>query len=141
MKQKLFSILVVLLVISCTETENKKTQNDKITFEDVVDLSKVKKVTMYNNSGLFVLTDVQMEKLKNELSTMVYEPNIGVKVGAIGFDLHIDGKKHHVLTRTNGNYIEVNSDLITKNRHLLANESQYCFKTNGVNIDNYKKEK
>ncbi|MEM6686138.1 MAG: hypothetical protein AAF617_10170 [Bacteroidota bacterium] len=136
MKSKLLFLFILLFLTSCT----KNSKDSPITFGDVVDLSNLEKVTMRNNSGTFILTTSQLEKLKKELSTMVYEPNIGVKVGSIGFDLYMNGNVHRVLTRTKGNYIEVDRDLITKNSTILVSKAPYYFQTNGVNFDNYKKE-
>ena len=98
------------------------------------------KVEMSNNSGTFNLTNKQIEKIKTELSEMVYDPDISVKVGAINIELSIDGKTHNISSATHGDYIEVHSDIVTKNKNSIGTSDWLYFKTNKVNFDNYKNE-
>lgn len=140
MKPKLI-LLFLILFVSCTEVKkDKESDNNIITFGDVVDLSKLEKVTIYNNSGKFELTTSQMEKLKGELSPMEYDMNTSVKLGAIYIELTIDGKKCGVTSGTHADYIEVHKNSLTYEIGLPAERDLFYFKTNGVNFDNYKPE-
>ncbi|MEM6721921.1 MAG: hypothetical protein AAF611_21515 [Bacteroidota bacterium] len=140
MKLKLFLLVYIMFLVSCAQTEHKNIKNTSITFGDVVDLSKLEKVTMHNNSGTFVLNTKQMEKLKGELSKMEYEKDLTVKLGSIYIELIIDGKKCGISSRTHANYIEVHKNSLTETKDLSADRDWFYFKTNGVNFDNYKKQ-
>ena len=126
------------MLLSCT---NKKETNKGImTFSDFVDVENIEKVKMTNNSGTFHLNDQQVEQIKNDLSQMAYDPNMSVKVGAIGIALTIDSKTHLILSATHGDYIEVHKSIITKNKGSIGTSDWLYFKTNKVNFDNYKNE-
>ena len=133
-KLKLLIICLVLISFSCT---NKK---DELTFGDFVEMEKLDRVEMSNNSGTFNLSDKQIQNIKNDLSQMVYDPYISVKVGAINIELLIDGKTYHISSATHGDYIEVHRDIVMKNNSLIGTSEWLYFKTNEVNFDNYKKE-
>ncbi|MGM0479350.1 MAG: hypothetical protein ACQERC_09005 [Bacteroidota bacterium] len=103
-------------------------------------MEKLDRVEMSNNSGTFNLSDKQIENIKNDLSQMVYDPNISVKVGAINIELLIDGKTYHISSATHGDYIEVHRDIVMKNKSSIETSDWLYFKTNEVNFDNYKNE-
>jgi len=134
-------LLFLILFVSCKEIKkDKESDNNTITFGDVVDLSKLEKVTMYNNSGKFELTAAQRGKLKKELAKMEYEKSIAVKLGSIYIELIIDGKKCGITSGTHKKHIEVHKSSLTNSKGLPAERDWFYFKTNGVNFDNYKKE-
>src|SRR5690554_7567206 len=93
-KLKLLIICLVLISFSCT---NKK---DELTFGDFVEMEKLDRVEMSNNSGTFNLSDKQIQNIKNDLSQMVYDPYISVKVGAI----NIEDRKS---TRLNSSHVRI----------------------------------
>src|SRR5690554_2241832 len=133
-KLKLLIICLVLISFSCT---NKK---DELTFGEFVEMEKLDRVEMSNNSGTFKLSAKQIQDIKNDLSQMVYDPYITVKVGAINIELLIDGKTYHISSATHGDYIEVHRDIVMKNNSLIRTSERLYFKTNEVNFDNHKKE-
>ena len=133
-KLKLLIICLVLISFSCTNKKN------ELTFEDFVEMEKLDRVEMSNNSGTFDLSDKQIENIKDDLSQMVYDPHISVKVGAINIELLIDGKTYHISSATHGDYIEVHRDIVMKNNSSIGTSEWLYFKTNEVNFDNYKKE-
>ncbi len=130
----------MLISFSCTNKNENNETNGKLTFGNLVDMEKLDKVEMSNNSGTFNLTNKQIEKIKTELSEMVYDPDIAVKVGAINIKLSIDGKTHNILSATHGAYIEVHSSIVSKNKNSIGTSDWLYFKTNEVNFDNYKNE-
>ena len=135
LKTLIFCSLIILL--SCTnKAENNETKNE-LTFGDFVNMEKLDKVEMSNNSGTFNLNNNQIEKLKTELSNLVYDPNISVKVGAINIELTIDGKTFNVSSATHGDYLEVHKDNVTKNKNSIETSDWLYFKTGKVNFDNY----
>ena len=105
-------------------------------FSDFVEVEKIEKVIMSNNSGEFILSTEQLTKFKRQISSLIYEPDITVKLGAIHMTLIIDNKKYDITTATHGDFVEIDYDLVTKNKSEFSN---VFFKTNGINFDNYKK--
>jgi hypothetical protein len=133
-KLKLLIICTILILFSCTN------EKDELTFGDFVEMNKLDRVKMSNNSGTFNLSNEQIEKIKGDISQMVYDPNISVKVGAISIQLLLDGKTYHISSATHGDYIEVHRDIIMKNKSSIESSDWLYFKTNDVNFDNYKNE-
>ena len=139
-KLKLITLCILLFSISCTNRSEIVETKDELTFGDLVDLEKLEKVKMTNNSGAFHLSKDQMLDLQKEISEMVYDPNVSVKVGAINIELTINGEIHTISTATQGNYIEVHKDIVSKQKSLIGSSDWLYFKTGEVNFDNYKKE-
>lgn len=94
---------------------------------------------MSNNSGRFYLTPEQLISFKKDLYRLSYAPNFSAKVGAISMELTIKGEEYQLTSSTNGQYVEANSSIATKNQDQLTPKSWLYFETNGVNFDNYKK--
>lgn len=138
LKPLIFCLLLILF--SCINKNVNNETNSNLTFGNFVELEKLESVKMSNNSGTFKLTNKQIEQLKDELSEMVYESNFSAKVGAINIELLINGKVHNISTATHGNYIEVHSAIVTKNKCSLGTSDWLYFKTGKVNFDNYKNE-
>jgi hypothetical protein len=134
MKLKYILPFLTLFLISCAKTESNKT----ITLGDVLDLSKLEKATMHNNSGSFELNTIQLQQLQSELSQMTYESEFTVKLGAIYIELIIDGKKCGITSKTHADYIEVHKKDLSNTKGLPTDRDWLFFKTNGVNFDNYK---
>ena len=107
-----------------------------MTFADFVEVGKIEKVMMSNNSGKFILSPEQLTEFKKQISSMTYEPNITVKLGAIHMILIIDNKEYDMATATHGDFVEIDYGLVTKNKSEFKNA---FFKTNRINFDNYKK--
>ena len=139
-KLKLITLCILLFSISCTNRSEIVETKDELTFGDLVDLEKLEKVKMSNNYGAFHLSKDQMLDLQKEISEMVYDPNVSVKVGAINIELTINGEIHTISTATQGNYIEVHKDIVSKQKSLIGSSDWLYFKTGEVNFDNYKKE-
>ncbi len=109
-----------------------------MTFADFVEVEKIEKVIMSNNSRKFILSTEQLSEFKKQISSLTYEPNISAKLGTIHMTLIIDNKQYNISTATHGDFAEIDYDLITKNKSEFDN---VFFKTNGINFDNYKKTK
>lgn len=120
----LFAV-IVLLLSSCGPNSNVK--NEKL-LADFIDLNGIEKAEVHNNYGTFLLNKTQLNNLQLALKKLTYEPNQEIKVGAKGVSFIISKKEYHLVTRTNGEMAEITID----------NES-YVFKTNGLNLDNYKR--
>lgn len=127
------SFLFIILTITLFACKNEKA----LTFADFVEVDRIEKVIMSNNSGKFTLLDQQLVDFKKQISSLKYEPSISVKVGAIHMLVVIDGKKYDIATATNGDYVEIDKHLVTKNKEAFKNS---FFKTNGVNFDNFRNE-
>ena len=136
---RIIIISILLLSISCTHKES--SGESDLTFGDMVDLDKLEKVRMHNNSGTFDLTGNQVDKINLELASMTYKPDMAVKVGAIYIELTIDGEVYGVSTATHGDYMEAHSEIVSKNKSEIENAAWLYFRIGGVNFDNYKKEK
>ena len=129
MKSKLLSIFFIIQLFACKSEK-------EMTFADFVEVGKIEKVMMSNNSGKFILSPEQLTEFKKQISSMTYEPNITVKLGAIHMTLIIDNKEYDMATATHGDFVEIDYSLVTKNKSEFKN---VFFKTNGINFDNYKK--
>lgn len=135
MKQKLvYTLFFGLFLLACSE---KKAE----TFSDFVEIDDIERVRMSNNSGTFYLSEKQLISFKNDLKSLTYEPGIILKTGAIHIELTIHGKSHSLSSSTHGEYVEAYSSIASKNKEQFEANSPVYFKTNGVNFDNYKKEK
>ena len=97
-------------------------------FTDFLDIDAIEKAEIHNNYGTFLLNKIQLENLKTALKKMSYEPNQDIKVGAKGVSFTINKKEYHLSMRTNGEMAEI-----------FVNNESLVFKTNGLNLDNYKK--
>lgn len=137
-KLKSLVFFLMLISLSCVTKSEKGKTDDELTLGHFVDLADLDKVKMSNNSGTFNLSDKQLEQFEAELSQMTYDPDISVKVGAILIELVIDGKTYHMSSSTQGDYIEVHREIVTKNKSSVGSSDFLYFKTNGVNFDNYK---
>ncbi|HRD82309.1 MAG TPA: hypothetical protein PLL53_16230 [Saprospiraceae bacterium] len=104
---------------------------------DHINFDKLDKVIMINNSGSFPLDAEQLEQFRKDLEKMTYEPDLYIKAGGIGFSMLIDGKSYAISSTTHGQYLEVPSSLLFGDTSRIYNA--YCYRTNGVNLDNYKK--
>jgi hypothetical protein len=147
----IISLLTCSCCFSCTKNESSetdtalqlpkeestKTRVPRQILADHINFDKLEKVTMSNNSGSFQLNNRQLTQLKKDLAKMTYHPGSPVKTGAIGFSIVVEGKSYFISSSTHGQYVEVPS-------HLLFGDTSpihrtYYYKTNGVNLDNYKK--
>ncbi|WNJ17893.1 hypothetical protein [Pontibacter sp. G13] len=140
MMTKLIPLFIGLCLISfsCSNRTGNDKPREELNFGDLVAIDKIDHVEMSNHSGTFNLTNKQIEKIKAELSEMVYDPNISVKVGAKNIELTIDQKIYTLSSATNGGYIEVHKDIVTKNKHFIGPSDWLYFRTGEVNFDNYK---
>lgn len=129
MKSKLLSIFFIVQLFACKSEK-------EMTFADFVEVEKIEKVIISNNSGKFILSPEQLPEFKKQISSMTYEPNITAKLGAIHMTLIIENKKYDMATATHGDFVEIDYNLVTKNKLEFKN---IFFKTNGINFDNYKK--
>ncbi|MCR9174132.1 MAG: hypothetical protein NXI10_16655 [bacterium] len=133
------AIIFLLIISACASNVEQKTTEKSVTFGEVIDLENLEKVQLSNSSGTFYLSDKQVEKLKNELAKMKYNPNISAKVGAIQIELFIEGKAYVLSSATNGKYVEIHKSAVTKNKELIEAKDWLYFETGDLNFDNYKK--
>jgi hypothetical protein len=138
MKLKLLPLCFLLVFFSCANQTSDENIDGRITFADLVELENLNKVKMSNNAGTFDLNSVQIERIKTDLSGLIYDPNISVKVGAINIELLIDGKSYNISSATHEEYIEVHRDIVAKNQKSIGTSDWLYFKTEGVNFDDYK---
>lgn len=139
-KLQLLIFCLLLISFSCSNKNENKETNSSLTLGDLVELEKLSKVEISNNSGTFNLSNKQIKKIKDELSQMVYDPNVSVKVGAINIELLIGEKTHNISSSSHGDYIEVHRNIATMNESSLPTSDWLYFKTGEVNFDNYKNE-
>lgn len=127
---KIFALFLLLGVFAACE--NKTPEN----FGDFVDITKIEKVMMHNNSGDFMLDDKELEMFKRELENLT--PATGTyKTGGITMTLTVKKKEYVLSTNTNGEYLECPSRLISSHKDYFGNQEQVYFKMNGVNFDNF----
>ena len=127
-------LLISIALISCTEKK-------PLTLKDFIAIDNIEKITITNSSGTFKLTPSQLEKFKEEIAPMVYTPDLAVKVGAISITVTINGVDYLLSTVTDGTYLEVFYDIVTKNKDKIEEVTWLYFDTNGVNFDNYQEDK
>lgn len=138
-KHILFPLFFILILFSCVENGRNIQNESEIIFADLVEIEKIQSVKMSNSSGTFELNYDQIQQIKQELSTMIYEPNISAKVGAITIEVAIDGKVYSIYSSTQGAYIEIHRDMVTKNETHIGTSEWLYFKTKAVNFDNYRR--
>jgi len=125
MMKKLILILIVALFYGCSQSPT--FTKDKM-LADFLAVDAIQKAEIHNNYGTFLLNKTQLENLKTALKKLSYEPNQDIKVGAKGVSFTINKKEYHLSMRTNGEMAEI-----------FINDEGLIFKTNGLNLDNYKK--
>lgn len=123
--KKLILILAIALFYGCTQ--NQIFTEDKM-LTDFLDIDAIEKAEIHNNYGTFLLNKKQLENLKKALEKLHYEPNQDIKAGAKAVVITTDNKEYHLTTITNGKMAEI-----------TINDESLVFKTNGLNLDNYKK--
>lgn len=127
-----FIILILTIFLSCQ-------QDTPVYFSDFVEIEDIEQIEMSNNSGVFILTENQMKDLIERLSVSTFEKGISLKMGFIGFKLIIDGKEYYASGKTNGEYLEFDASIVTKNADYLDDSKWIYFKIKDLNLDNYKK--
>jgi hypothetical protein len=137
-KFRLLFLSYLLISIGCSINKESSKTNSELTFGDFVELNKLDKVKMSNNSGSFTLTSQQVEKIRSELSDMVYDPYTSLKGLSIKIELTINGNIYTLTSATHSDYIQVHKGIVTKNKNSLWESEWIFFKTKGVNFDNYK---
>lgn len=123
--KNLIMILIITLFYGCSQSQT-VTEDKMLT--DFLAIEAIEKAEIHNNYGTFLLSKKQMENLKIELKKLQYEPNQNIKAGAKGVSFTINKKEYHLSMRTNGEMAEI-----------FINDESLVFKTNGLNLDNYKK--
>lgn len=125
---KTTALLLLLLTVFACQSESPEN------FGDFVDITKIEKVEMRNNSGKFMLNDKQLELFKRELESLT--PVTGsYKTGGIGMTLTVKGKEYMIAGNTNGEYVECPIGLITDHKEYFGKQEAAYFRTNGVNFD------
>ena len=122
--------LILCCFVSCQEDQPQH-------FGDFVNISKIEKVVMSNNSGKFELLGPQLEMFKRELENLT--PATGsYKTGGLTIVLTIKRKEYVLSTNTHGEYLECPVEIISENKKHFKGEKVVYFKMNGVNFDNFK---
>ncbi len=119
MKPLLFILLIfITALVGCNDR--------KIFLNDFINIDDITKASVHNNYGDFDLSPSQISLIKRELKLLTTEEGVEVKVGMKGVTNTISEKDYHVEGQTHGKYVEITGI--------------GCFKTNGLNFDNYKPE-
>ena len=126
----LFLLVLVSILPACQEEKSSS-------LADLVDLDHIEKAEMFNNSGAFILNPDQLSQLKKDLSQFTYAPGMAAKTGAIRLVLTIGGEKYAITSSTHGDFAEINASMLYSSVS-EKNRSTVFFRTNGVNLDNYK---
>ena len=111
-----------------------------MTFVGFVEVKEIEKVIMDNNSGKFILSNKQLAQFKTQMSSLLYSDNSvnALKMGNIKITLVIENKEYYTATRIHGKYVEIDPNLVTKNKSSF-NYNRLIFKTNSLNFDNFQK--
>lgn len=123
--KNLIMILIITLFYGCSQSQT-VTEDKMLT--DFLAIEAIEKAEIHNNYGTFLLNKIQLENLNKALKKLSYEPNQNIKAGAKGVSFTINKKEYHLSMRTNGEMAEI-----------FINDESLVFKTNGLNLDNYKK--
>ena len=129
--------IVLLLFYGCQEGKDcdvsEKPQSIK--FEDLVDTKKIDSVRISNNSGTHIIKDKAQYELFSMLNSSVLVDG-SFKMGSIYLAFFIDGKAYGATGRDEGQYIEFNSSIITKNNCWVEQDWIY-FDINKLNLHNF----
>lgn len=125
----------VLLLFSCdAETE---INQGVVKFDELVELDHVSVIKVWNNTGKHKVTGKKREELLDIIGNMTLDKNGSYKLGGKSIELTIDGEVFTLLGRTNGNHIEANREIATKNKDRIQGLDVLYFDANGLNIDNF----
>lgn len=133
---KLASLFLVLLAFSCTQNKG-VSNNDTVKFEDFVNLENVSKVRVWNSKGEHEVTGDDRKELLGLLGNMTIDREGLYKLGGTAIELTIDGEKFTLVGRTHGAYIEVEKEIVTKNKESIEGIETLYFEVHDLNIDNY----
>ena len=106
-------------------------------FSDFLEVDKIQKVRMYNNSGTFDLSSKQLVQFKKDLGEMSFEPHLSEKLGSLSVHITIDNRDLILGSNSSSIHVEAHKSDFTKNTELLGDSPWVSFNTNGVNLNNY----
>jgi hypothetical protein len=133
---RLGHLFFIFLLFSCTQNKV-QSDNNIVKFEDLVELENVSSVSVWNNIGDHEVKGNNRKELLGLIGSMTLDKNGSYKLGGKSIELTIDGEKFTLLGRTNGNYIEVDRKIVTKNKESIEGIEVLYFKVSNLNIDNY----
>lgn len=136
---QLLLFLIFLTFIQCqNSTKNTTNINEKL-FSELIDVNKIKKVTIDNNYGKINLNNNQLRKIKSEFSNMKYYPGSPIKPGAIYISILFNNDTSiYGYSSTGSNYVFFDNDIPFKNESLKPSGDIYFEMPKGMNLDNYK---
>jgi hypothetical protein len=133
-------ILPILILFSCQnqniglQSEDKDSPKE-IYLSDLIEIDQIDSVLMNNNYGSHLIPISKLEEFKSKLGNTRLDEG-SYKVGAITFSIYIKGNQYHFSGRTHGNFIEIHSDFISKNKAWI-NQKWLYFNASDINLDNY----
>lgn len=133
---KFIYLFLISILLSCAQSESNFIMESN-RFEDFVNIDDISDVNVFNNTGKHELVGEKRTQLIQLLAKMTLQKNGAYKLGGKSIELTINGKKFTLLGRTNGDYIEVPKEIVTKNMDQIEGMSVLYFKAETLNIDNY----
>ncbi|MEX2484449.1 MAG: alpha/beta hydrolase [Brumimicrobium sp.] len=127
----IYLVLFVALILLGCKTEK------EMSFSDFVDVDKIEKVKVKNDSVTFYLSKDQLKEFKEDLASLEYAPNTSTKTGVVILKVTVEGKDYDVSSSENNDYIRIDKSLVTNNKTSFKNE---FFSIEGLNLDEYKPE-
>jgi len=138
----IFCIFLLNAFFSCENGSLKNNQTEEVStipsviyFSDLVNVSEIDSVRMYNNAGKHSISLAKLAEFKEKLSKMTLN-NGTYKMGSIRFLVYIGSQEYYFGGRTNGQFIETTNDILVKNKSWVKEKWLY-FESKGFNLDNY----
>lgn len=126
---------IVTLISSCSEPNKPQKEEtfQPTCIKELIDLNEIDSVEMINHSGKHIIAKENLDSFRQKLGESC-TVMMTCKMGAIAFNLFIDGKKIPFFGSTHGEYIESLTDCFPQ----LEHEDDYIyFKVSDFNLDNY----
>lgn len=107
----------------------------EMNFSDFVEVDKIDKVKIINDSVSFTLSEDQLVTFKKDISTLEHAPDVSFESSSTKIRIIIDDKEYEVSNGGNGKYFEISNELATKNK---TDFKSNIFKKGDFDLKNYK---
>jgi hypothetical protein len=133
MKAKYFIFLSIVFLFGCKSDKELK-------FSDFVEVDKIDKVKIVNDSVSFTLTEEQLVAFRKDISSLRYAPDSpedSFVDSSLRLRITIEGADHEVFSNQNSEYFKISKGLVTKN---TANFGINIFEKGQLDLGEYKPE-
>jgi len=107
MKTKYLIFLSITLLFGCKD-------EDEVILSDFVEVEKIEKVKIFNDSGSFMLSKEQLETFKKDISSLRHAPKATMKDSLVRFHITVEGTKYDVSSDQDAEIFSFSRTLLTK---------------------------